>query len=132
MSRLKALFTKGFMKLTKGRQLMLVAPDELVVTETSFKEFVIDFATHHTNPLEQRIRELEEMREEMRENAYQYGLEAGMRKSSDYTLLLPSAIREENKHLVEIVGLIASELLEQGDIKSCTWLLKKIADCRSL
>lgn len=128
MKNLKALFNKGFMKLTKGRQLMLVAPDELVVTETSFKEFMIDFATHHTNPLEQCIRELEEMRDD----AYQYGLEVGMRKSSDYTLLLPSAIREENKHLVEIVGLIASELLEQGDIESCTWLLKKIADCRSL
>lgn len=128
MSRLKALFTKGFMKLTKGRQLMLVAPDELVVTETSFKEFVINFATHHTNPLEQRIRELEEMRD----NAYQHGLEAGMRKSSDYTLLLPSAIREENKHLVEIVGLIASELLEQGDVESCVWLFKKINQCRSL
>lgn len=128
MSRLKALFTKGFMKLTKGRQLMLVAPDELVVTETSFKKFVIDFATHHTNPLEQRIRELEEMRE----NAYRYGYEAGLRKSSDYTLLLPSAIREENKHLTEVVGLIANELLEQGDSESCVWLLKKIIQCRSL
>lgn len=128
MSRLKALFTKGFMKLTKGRQLMLVAPDELVVTETSFKKFVIDFATHHTNPLEQRIRELEEMRE----NAYRYGYEAGLRKSSDYTLLLPSAIREENKRLTEVVGLIANELLEQGDSESCVWLFKKINQCRSL
>ena len=128
MSRLKALFQKGFMKLTKGRQLMWVAQDEMIITESDFKEFVIGFADDHAKTLKQRIQKLEEKRQ----NAYYSGYEKGLKKGSEYTLLLPSAIREENKHLVDVVGLIASELLEQGDSESCIWLFKKIHQCRSL
>lgn len=128
MSRLLGLLQKGFMKLTKGRQIMWVAQDEMIITESDFKEFVIGFADKHAKPLKQRIQELEEMGD----NSYRHGYEEGIKKSSNYTLLLPSAIREENKYLVDIVGLIASELLEQGDSESCAWLLKKIYQCRSL
>ena len=68
----------------------------------------------------------------MQSNAYRYGYNDGLKKSSEYTLLLPSAIKEENKHLIDVVSLIASELLEQGDSESCIWLFKKIHQCRSL
>lgn len=128
MSRLKALFNKGFMKLTKGRQLMWVAKDELVVSESEFKEFISDFANNRVQKVVDRVKELEEKNRQ----AFKYGYKRGLEKSSEYTLLLPNAIREENKHLVDVVSSIAGELLEQGDIESCEWLFKKIIQCRSL
>lgn len=128
MSRLKVLFKKGFMKLTKGRQLMWVNQNEVVMSESDLKKFVIEFANNRVKVATDRIKELEEMSQ----RAHGLGYEKGLKKSSEYTLLLPSAIREENKHLVDVVGLIASELLEQGDSESCIWLFKKIHQCRSL
>lgn len=128
MKKLKTLFAKGFMKLTKGREIVVLTPGDLVITEAELRSVIIDSSNKSLQAANERIKYLEEMRG----TAYRYGYEAGLRKSSDYTLVLPSAIREENKHLVEIVGLIASELLKQGDLKSCVWLLKKIVGCRSL
>lgn len=128
MKKLKNLFVKGFDKLTKGRKVAVLKPDEVIVTIDDLKAFLIDSSNKRLEKANKRIEDLEEMRS----NAYHRGYDAGLKKSSDYTLVLPSAIREENKHLVEIVGLIASELLEQGDLKSCVWLFKKINGCRSL
>lgn len=128
MSRLKALFNKGLMKLTKGHQLMWVSQNEIVMSESDLKKFVNDFAMDRVKVATDRIKELEEMSQ----RAHGLGYEKGLKASSAYTLLLPVAIGEENKHLVDIVGLIAGELLEQGDSESCAWLFKKIHQCRSL
>lgn len=132
MEKLKALFNKGFMKLTKGHRLMWVAQDEMVVSKSELKEFVTGFAnkfaTKRVAPLQERIEKLEEMSQ----RSYSSGYRKGLENSSKYTLILPTAIREENEHLVEIVGLIAGELLDQGDTTSCKRLLEEIYQRESL
>ena len=127
MSRLKALFNRGFIKLTKGRQLMWVAQDELVMSESEFKKSVSNFANNRVKSMEECIEELEEMGR----RAYSAGYKAGLRKSSEYTLVLPSTVPND-KELVDVVSLIANELLEQGDVESCVWLFKEIFKCRIL
>lgn len=127
MSRLVTFFQKGFMKLTKGRQLIWVAQDEFVMSESEFKELVSNFANNRVKSMVERIEELEKTSQ----CDYSAGYKAGLRKSSEYTLTLPSTVPDDQE-LVDVVSLIASELLEQGDSESCVWLLKKIIQCRSL
>lgn len=126
MSRLKALFQKGFMRLTGGREFTVLAADEVVITRVDFTELCSCYV--EKNRLEKEIEELREMSI----RAYVNGTEQGLKRGSNRTLLLSASIKEENKHLVGIVGEIATELLEQGDLESCVWLLKKIHQCRSL
>lgn len=38
MSRLKALFQKGFMRLTGGREFTILATDEVVITRADWNE----------------------------------------------------------------------------------------------
>ena len=121
MSRLKVLFKKGFMKLTKGHQLVLVKQDEVIVKESELALLSERFVANKDQKLEKKLID-----------SYQRGLEDGLKRREECTLLLPRAIKEENKHLIDVVSLIASELLEQGDSKSCVWLFKKINQCRSL
>lgn len=118
MKKLKALFKKGFMKLTKGHQLVLVKQDEVIVKESELALLSERFVANKEQKLEKKLID-----------SYQRGLESGLKRREKYTLLLPSAIKEENKHLTDIVSLIASELLDQGDSESCIWLLKKLYKC---
>lgn len=121
MSRLLGLLQKGFMKLTKGRQLAFVKQDEMIVTESELMTLVESIVIKRSQKLKEKLIE-----------SYQCGLEDGLKRKKESALMLPSIIREEDKHLVDVVGLIAKELLEQGDFESCEWLLKKIHQCRSL
>lgn len=121
MSQLLGLLQKGFMKLTKGRQLVVVKQEEMVVTESELMTLVESIVVKRNQKLKKNLTE-----------SYQRGLEDGLKKGKERALMLPASIKEENKHLVGIVGEIATELLEQGDSESCVWLLKKIHQCRSL
>ena len=126
MSLLKALFNKEFMRLTGRREFTVLAADEVVITRVDFTELCSCYV--EKNRLEKEIEELREMSIRADVN----GTEQGLKRGSNRTLLLSASIKEENKHLVGIVGEIATELLEQGDLESCVWLLKKIHQCRSL
>ena len=126
MSLLKALFNKGFMKLTGGKKVIVLTQDEVVGTRDTWEELCCSYSENQR--LEKGIEDLKQMRIK----AYMNGIEQGLKRGSNRTLLLPVSIKEENKHLVGIVGEIATELLEQGDLESCVWLLKKIHQCRSL
>ncbi len=126
MSLLKALFNKGFMKLTGGKKVIVLIQDEVVGTRDTWEELCCSYSENQR--LEKEIEDLKQMRIK----AYMNGIEQGLKRGSNRTLLLPVSIKEENKHLVGIVGEIATELLEQGDLESCVWLLKKIHQCRSL
>lgn len=128
MKKLKNLFAKGFDKLTKGRKVAVLKSDEIIITNDELKSFLIDFYNKGLEKANERIQELENMRG----NLYLSGYEAGLKRSDRRALILPADIREEHKHLVDVVGSIATELLEQGDSESCAWLLKKIVKCRSL
>ncbi|WP_195932118.1 hypothetical protein [Turicibacter sanguinis] len=121
MSQLLGLLQKGFMKLTKGRQLVVVKQEEMVVTESELMTLVESVVVKRSQKLKEKLIE-----------SYQCGLEDGLKRGKERAIVLPNIIREENKHLVDVVGLIAKELLEQGDSESCEWLLKKIHQCRSL
>ena len=121
MKKLKALFNKGFMKSTKGRQLMWVAQDELIITESELMTLVESLVVKRSQKLKKKLIE-----------SYRCGLEEGLKRGKDRALVLPSPIREENKCLVDVVSSIAFELLEQGDVESCEWLHNKIHQCRSL
>ena len=121
MEKLKALFNEGFMKLTKGRQLAFVKQDEMIITEAELITLVESIVVRRSQRLKEKLIE-----------SYQSGLEEGLKRRKEYALMLPSPIREENKHLVDVVSLIAGELLDQGDVDSCKELLKRILQCRSL
>lgn len=126
MSRLKALFNKGFMKLAGGRRITILEKGEVVVTGNPMEDLRHYYVENER--LKKEIRNLKQMKIQ----SYRNGVQQGLKRSSNRTLLLPAAIREDNKHLVDIVGSIASELLEQGVLESCAWLFKKIIQCRSL
>lgn len=126
MKNLKLLFNKGFMKLTGGKKVIVLTQDEVVGTRDIWEELCCSYSENQR--LEKEIEDLKQMRIK----AYMNGIEQGLKRGSNRTLLLPVSIKEENKHLVGIVGEIAAELLEQGDSESCVWLLKKIYQCRSL
>ena len=126
MSLLKALFNKGFMKLTGGKKVIVLTQDEVVETRDTWEELCCSYSGNQR--LEKEIEDFKQTRIK----AYMNGIEQGLKRGSNRTLLLPVSIKEENKHLVGIVGEIATELLEQGDLESCVWLLKKIHQCRSL
>ena len=126
MSRLVSLFQKGFMNLTGGKKVIVLTQNEVVETRDTWKELCRSYSENQR--LEKEIEELKKMRMK----AYMNGIEQGLERGSNRTLLLPASIKEENKHLTDIVSLIASELLEQGDVKSCVWLYHKINQCRSL
>lgn len=128
MSRLVALFQKGFMRLTGGKRVVVLANDEFILDKSGLEEIVLDFSDRRNETLMKEVEKLKEMSQRAHSSGYKKGLES----NSKYTLLLPAAIREENKHLVDIVSLIAGELLDQGDVDSCKWLFKKIHQCRSL
>ena len=126
MSRLKALFNQGFMRLTGGKKIIVLTQDEVVETRDTWEKLCCSYREH------QRLEKEIEALKQMRIQAYMNGIEQGLKRGSNRTLLLPVSIKEEKKHLVGIVGEIATELLEQGDSESCVWLLKKTHQCRSL
>lgn len=126
MKKLKNLFTKGFMKLTGGKKIIVLTQDEVVETRDTWEKLCCSYRE------QQRLEKEIEALKQTRMQAYMNGIEQGLKRGSNRTLLLPVSIKEENKHLVGIVGEIATELLEQGDLKSCVWLFKKINGCRSL
>lgn len=109
------------MKLTKGRRLVFIQQDEMIITATEFEMSVNSAIANKQKNMEKELIE-----------SYQIGLKDRLNRKKEYALILPSIIKDENKHLVDVVSSIASELLEQGDIESCEWLFNKIHQCRSL
>ena len=105
MSRLKALFQKGVMKLTGGKKVIILADNEISITTHDLNKLISESATL----------------------SYQKGLKEG----ANHTLWFPSPKPNDPK-LVDVVSHIASELLDQGDVDSCKWLYNKIHQCRSL
>ena len=121
MSRLKALFQKGFMKLTGGRKFTILAANEVVTTRDEWNKLRSSYA--EKIKLEEQVQQLEEKCG----GEYNRGWVAG----TDHSLPLTCEIPQDEK-MIAIVSLIAKELIEQGDVESCEWLYNKIHQCRSL
>lgn len=121
MSRLKALFQKGVMKLTGGRKFAILATDELITTRDDWNVLCSSYAEKHK--LEEQVQQLEEKFIE----EYNRGWVAG----TNHSLPLACEIPQDGE-MIAIVSLIAKELIEQADVESCEWLYNKIHQCRSL
>lgn len=121
MSRLKALFQKGFMRLTGGREFTILATDEVVITRADWNELCSSYV--EKNKLGEQVQQLEEKcREE-----YNKGWAKGVNHS------LPLACcKPQDEKLLAMISLIAKELIEQADVESCEWLFEKFHQCRSL
>lgn len=121
MSRLKALFQKGFMKLTGGKRIVLVARDEMISNKEEIRQALGMYCENEKLKKEIQILKKEKIDE------FERGRMHGIAHSLPLTCCRP-----KDGKLLAVISLIANELIEQADFESCEWLYHKIYQCRSL